>query len=248
MIFTDNMSKSERAVIQRCCLYLQVTTLADVSDITGTRIDRRVCLGRRNQRSKLLWPTQGVLPQSDWKTWQNFLHRFTMNGTRCLKSEYKLGKWRCCYQQWRWLSDGKTITDSVKGWAYIEKKIVNGQVYYRWGSRMTKDGLPVLVKVGRKHVKTTRKAKEASVVTEGSSLEKGINTLHPALRWLVGQYKCRSLPKIHNNKKLAVATDGSVKHFRGGASVVIDDGEEGGSLVPHQLMVTLMTWIPSERN
>ena len=92
---------------------------------------------------------------------------------------------------------------------------------------MTKDGLLVLVKVGRKHVKTTRMTIEEPVVREGSSLEKRINALRPALRRLVGQYKCRCLPKLHNNKKLAVATDGSVKHFRGGASVVIDDGERG---------------------
>ena len=138
-----------------------------------------------------------------------------------------MGKWRCCYEHWRWLSDGKTITDNVKGWTYIENKIVNGQVYYRKGPRMTKDGLPVLVKVGRKHVKTTQMTIEEPVVREGSSLEKRINALHLALRQLVGQYKCRCLPKLHNNKKLAVATDGSVKHFRGGASVVIDDGERG---------------------
>ena len=43
----------------------------------------------------------------------------------------------------------------------------------------------------------------------------------------MGQYKCRCLPKLHNNTDMAVATDGSVKHFRGGASVVIDDGARG---------------------
>ena len=48
MAFTEDMSKSKRAVIQRCRLYLQVATLADVSDITGTRLDRRVYLGKRN--------------------------------------------------------------------------------------------------------------------------------------------------------------------------------------------------------
>ena len=136
-----------------------------------------------------------------------------MNGTRGLKSEYKLGTWRYCYQHWRWLSNGKTITDSVEGWTYIENKIVNGQAYYCRGPRMAKDGLPVLVKVGRKHVKTKWKAKEESLVREGSSLEKGINALHPALWRIVGQYKCCCFPKIYNNKKVAVATDGSVKHF-----------------------------------
>ena len=70
MTFTNDMGKNKRAAIQRCCLYLQVTTLADVSDITGTRLDRRVCLGKQNRSSKLLWPRQGVLPQSDWNTWK----------------------------------------------------------------------------------------------------------------------------------------------------------------------------------
>ena len=238
MSFTDNMGKSEQAAIQRCRLYLQVTTLADVSDITGTIIDKRVWVGKRNRSSKLLWPRQGVLPQSDWSTWNKFLHRFTTNSTKCLKSEYKLGTWRCCYQHWRWLSDGNIVTDNVEGWTYIESKIVHGQVYYRRGPHMKKDGLPVLVKVERNHVRTTQMVIEEPVVREGSSLEKIINTLRPALRQLVGQYKCCCLPKMHNNKKLAVAIDGSVKKIGGGASVVIDNGEGGGSSVPHLLMVT----------
>ena len=171
-----------------------------------------------------------------------------MNGTRCLMREYILGKWRCCYQHWRWISDGKTINDSVEGWTYTENKIVNGKVYYRRGSQMTKGGLPVLVKVGQKHVKAPRMAKESPVVEEDSLLEGGINALHLALRRLVGQYKCCSLPKINNNKRLAIATDDSVKHFRGGASVVINNGEGGVSSVLHQLMVTSMTWIPSKRS
>ena len=70
MTFTEDMGKRERAAIQRYLLYLQVTTLADVSDITGTRLDKRVWLGRRNCTSKLLWPRQGALPKSDWSTWK----------------------------------------------------------------------------------------------------------------------------------------------------------------------------------
>ena len=97
----------------------------------------------------------------------------------------------------------------------------------RCGPHMKKDGLPVLVKVERNHVRTTRMVKEEPVVRTGSSLEMRIDALHPALRRSVGQYKCSCLPKLHNNTKVAVATDGSVKHFRGGASVVIDDGEGG---------------------
>ena len=130
MSFTDKMGKSERAAIQRCRLYLQVTTLADVSDITGTRIDKRVWVGKQHRSSKLLWPRQGVLPQTVWNIWRKFLGRFTMDGTRVLKSEYKLGKWRCCYQNWRWVTDGNTVTDNAKGWTYNARKIENGQVYY----------------------------------------------------------------------------------------------------------------------
>ena len=46
MTFTEYMGKRGREAIQCCRLYLQVTTLADVSNITGTRLDKRVWLGR----------------------------------------------------------------------------------------------------------------------------------------------------------------------------------------------------------
>ena len=92
MSFTDKLGKSERAAIQRCRLYLQVATLTDVSDITGIRIDKRVWVGKQHCSSKLLWPRQGVLPQTNWNIWRKCLGGFTMDGARVLKSEYRLGK------------------------------------------------------------------------------------------------------------------------------------------------------------
>ena len=69
------------------------------------------------------------------------------------------------------------------------------------------------VKVGRKHISTTLVAPEQPVEKLKSPLEKRIDALHPALRRIVGQYKCRCLPKLYNKSDVAVATDGSVKHF-----------------------------------
>ena len=57
-----------------------------------------------------------------------------------------------------------------------------------------------------------------------------VNKLHPSLKRVFGQYRYRRLPTFRGNSGVMVATDGSAKHYQGGALVVIDD-DKGGRYV-----------------
>ena len=62
---------------------------------------------------------------------------------------------------------------------------------------------------------------------EEEEFKTNVNKIHPSLKQVVGQYRYRRLPTLGGNSGVMVATDGSVKHYQGGALVVIDDGEGG---------------------
>ena len=71
--FIDNGFQGVQLVsINRCCLYLQVIHLSDITTDVGYRIDKLNYTGSINTclHTECLYPVQGKLGNSDWIEWR----------------------------------------------------------------------------------------------------------------------------------------------------------------------------------
>ena len=145
MKYTEGLSEAVCKKVQACRLYLQVTTLADICDITGTWVDRRIMRGDMNRKSTLVWTTQAKPPRSYWQEWKKLVGSLVYEGTCRLREGFVLGKWVRSYQKWRWTISGNVITDWRDSQQYATSKELNGTMLYGKCSTGGTEGLPVLV-------------------------------------------------------------------------------------------------------
>lgn len=99
--------------INACRIYLQVTTIAEISNDTGTHIIPAALSGLydesnnpiiwQSSQSLLKWPYQLRPPIAAWKLWKRYLKQFTTN-TATFQLRSKLGPWNpTCGSQRRWI-------------------------------------------------------------------------------------------------------------------------------------------------
>jgi hypothetical protein len=81
--------------LTRCRLYLQVYTLADVCTGNGRKLISEIIQGRNPMKgsSRIKWPNQGPLPQSDWNLWRIALQKCFLVRRTQLSIRDPLGKW-----------------------------------------------------------------------------------------------------------------------------------------------------------
>jgi hypothetical protein len=86
-------SYRERMLIHRCRLFLQVETLSDIVDMTGTRILEQWKTDHtpKPSASNKKWPLQANPGKEAWKTWKHFLQEAFEYGTGTLRVQ--LGAW-----------------------------------------------------------------------------------------------------------------------------------------------------------
>ena len=67
-------SLTELKALNRCRIYMQVTTVSDISNGEGTKLHKNVFnrkkLGRRDTH---VWPIQGYPPAADWRIWEHYI-------------------------------------------------------------------------------------------------------------------------------------------------------------------------------
>ena len=96
---------SQLAQLNRCRLYLQVITLADIVSADGSFIlpDAFIGVPLSDRKSALKWPNQQRPPSKDWAVWSSAL--------KCLQPRNKLlrplGTWLISnpHQNWLWYMD-----------------------------------------------------------------------------------------------------------------------------------------------
>ncbi len=111
--FASNGSTTNELAQLNCCrIFLQVTTLSEICDATGTRI-LGACLDHPTQhfrRSKLSWPNQASPGPKQWTLWRSALKPLLANdlGKLCTR----LGPWKIPLlqldQSWEWWYDTET--------------------------------------------------------------------------------------------------------------------------------------------
>ena len=87
-----------RQKINRCRLFLRVTTLSDITDATGRHIEKHVWDGDRpkHRKTKLNYPTYERPPKQDWTVFRQFLQRLLTNPydpKSKLTKHHTLGAW-----------------------------------------------------------------------------------------------------------------------------------------------------------
>ena len=99
-------------LIQKCCLYLQVATLANVCDEEGTKIEQWA-FHTTGRKIKLHWPTQGHPSQIARAEWKRFLNSLLGNpswsGGRFLKWCYQMEPWHDTHQHWEWTGNERIL-------------------------------------------------------------------------------------------------------------------------------------------
>jgi hypothetical protein len=96
-------------LINNCRIWLQVTTLAEITNTNGTHIMACALTGAQDSHnkpllwqishSKLRWPQQTRPDPATWRVWKRFLYLLTLVTTTLLK--YTLGPWPPYWNQHR---------------------------------------------------------------------------------------------------------------------------------------------------
>jgi len=101
----EGFSASVLGTLNRCWLYLQVITLADISSADGSCIIPDVLQGipLQDRRSTLRWPCQQRPPNSAWDVWMSALRSLQPKN----KLTQPLGEWISTnlHQDWFWYKD-----------------------------------------------------------------------------------------------------------------------------------------------
>ncbi len=135
----------ELAHLNRCRIWLQVLTLADVISPSGTYIKENYLKPgmTRPKRSRWLWPNQ-IRPKKEiWALWQRALKKtFLKRSSRNLITP--LGAWsqepNTIHMVWPWSYDPQsTIVYAGEKWAFLRVKSKDGQLRYSQDKLQVKD-------------------------------------------------------------------------------------------------------------
>ena len=123
--------------INRCRLYVEATTLADITTLDGTFIPKDIRFVKRKLRNnKLSFPAQTKPGKKDLHCWDYFLNTIAING----HLHVPLGKWiRCSDQEFKYMLDASNkavYKQTNRGWHVFGSKGSSNK-------RMTKVGLTV---------------------------------------------------------------------------------------------------------
>jgi hypothetical protein len=98
----EGYSAAALGSLNRCRLYLQVITLADISSADGSYIIPEALQGipLSSRRSRFTWPNQQCPPHSAWELWRSALRSLQPKN----KLDSPLGRWLTTnlHQQWLW--------------------------------------------------------------------------------------------------------------------------------------------------
>jgi hypothetical protein len=97
--YTNDQKKL--VAINNCRIYLQVTTLAEITNVEGRKIHKvaydgtydntAIPLIHKFSVSTLTWPNQDIPPKQAWKIWQKWLR--TLTKKNCLELKHPLSRW-----------------------------------------------------------------------------------------------------------------------------------------------------------
>ena len=114
-------SPSQLDAINRCRLYLQVLTVAELATADGESLTDKAWNGIRDTSitSPYIWPVQPSPPLRDWRLWQAALSVCFL--ARGLRLQVPLGDWLGNDFQWEWFyspSENRLYQRTSSGWIF----------------------------------------------------------------------------------------------------------------------------------
>jgi hypothetical protein len=119
MKYTKDVKK--QTAINNCRLYLQVNTLAEITNTTGDKVHKEAYFGlsdemgpllRNHSRTTMLWPIQNKPPQRAWKIWKKMVRTIVHKGSLQLK--HMLSHWTDNTQITRKWKDKQVIKNKMR--------------------------------------------------------------------------------------------------------------------------------------
>jgi hypothetical protein len=163
--FTNNTNHLH--AINSCRIWLQVTTLAEITEDSGSSILRTAIMGEidTNGLPKLWnistslshWPHQPRPPKRSWKIWQKMLQHFTSHDSTTLKQA--LGQWN-------------TNWNKQRNWLFLSNK---SQRTIKW---QPKDGQALFY---HNHRRTTNRLQTFNLTTTNDVYSDFIHPVTPSL-------------------------------------------------------------------
>ena len=99
-------------LIQQCRMWLQVATMADVSDASGRRLESWA-FKRRGRQSTMRWSQQGEPSKKAWREWRQLLSSMVTDarstGGRYLLPCYRMRAWKTTHQIWEWTGNEEVV-------------------------------------------------------------------------------------------------------------------------------------------
>ena len=131
IIDRTDYNEKELVEINKFCMYLQVCTVADITDRNGTQITMDAAEGKRDltRVSRWNWPQIPYPTASEWAKWRGAInHAFLAGNTRFLRCP--LREWTSePHQKWTWFLD-------QYGEVLYEKNGNNYRAYTAFGRRL----------------------------------------------------------------------------------------------------------------
>ena len=96
------------AQLNRCRMYLQIVTAADIASGDGKSMLRRILNHERPDSPssrRYLWPGQGPPSQQAWSTWDEAISRCYLTDSKRHRLIQPLGRWIKEAQSWPWMLD-----------------------------------------------------------------------------------------------------------------------------------------------
>jgi len=113
-LIDQDLSKLKLEHLNACRMYLQVTTLAEITDHSGTELLPNVFLTANQtapaglagiSSSKLKWPTVHCPSTACWRLWTTTLQTIYTGSTKGTRLTVPLGPWTAHYDTvrfWHW--------------------------------------------------------------------------------------------------------------------------------------------------
>jgi len=107
------LSKDKMAILNKCRIYLQVQSLSDISNASGTCITKEALNGSRDKHrtSIFTWRNTRRPPLRDWYEWKEAILTTFCSSDIHPKLTIPLGPWTSASTQtWAWYYDERTET------------------------------------------------------------------------------------------------------------------------------------------
>ena len=172
--------------INRCRLYLQVSTLADLVTVDGRSVRQRIWQGQQNfsRGHRHDWPMQGQPGQDNWSDWREMLRQLFGLIGNSRRLAVPIGRWTDSWQDWRWFQsqEGSLVYRSQDGELYEYYQHRGGASYTRANRRIAFIRFAQLAPFHRVDVDNSR----SSWLTSGERRQHSIDPIRTSAR-ITGQ-------------------------------------------------------------